>query len=107
MSSRPIWPQPPASPQKTFSPAVPQPPQPTPPAATPAPLTHVGNSPRPATRPLSYTEQLRQVSSAQAAPYVELLRSAVPDPTTPPLPADRSLREALIELDPIRGTKGR
>jgi hypothetical protein len=34
------------------------------------------------------------VSSAQAAPYVELLRKQA----KPPLPADRSLREALIAL---------
>jgi hypothetical protein len=82
MSSRPVWPQPPAPPQKTPLSAVP-----------PAPLTRVGNLSRP-----SYIEQLRQLRPAQVAPYVELLKST-PNPDAPqPLATDRPLREALIQL---------
>jgi hypothetical protein len=78
MSSRPIWPQPPSPLQKTPLHAVPTYP--------------VGNLSRP-----SYIEQLRQVSTAQAAPYVELLKAASP-PDEPPLPSDVPLRDALIAL---------
>jgi len=88
----PNWPKPPSPLQKTPLPAVPL-----------APLTHgvtpaVTPAPRPAIRPLSYIEQLRQASSAQAAPYVELLRATPPPADAEPLPSDRPLREALVVL---------
>lgn len=69
-----------------------------------APLTHgvtpaVTPAPKLANRPLSYIEQLRQASAAQAAPYVELLRATkAHDDVEPALPTDRPLREALIQI---------
>ena len=80
MSPPPIWPQPPSTPSK---------PSPPPKSPLPAVPTYpVGNSPRP-----SYTEQLRQMSAAQIAPYVEQLNTA-----PPPLAADKPLREAMVQL---------
>jgi hypothetical protein len=80
-------------PQKTPISAVPPA---TRPPVTSAPLTHVGNSSLPRAFDGSYIEQLRQMSSAQAAPYVELLPTAAPSDR--PLATDRPLREALIQL---------
>ena len=101
-ADRPLWPQPsrPLWPSSAVTPSpssavTPSPQQQTPPPAVPqAPLTLMGNLP-----PLSYIEQLRQASAAQAAPYVELLRTAkTSDDVKPALPTDRPLREALIQL---------
>jgi hypothetical protein len=71
-------------------PPSPQPQSPSP-AVTPTPAPLFPTMLRP-----SYTEQLRQASAAQAAPYVTLLREA-PE-VEPALPEDRPLREALIQI---------
>ena len=92
MSTFPIWPQPPSLTRSA------------PPSAVP--ITHVGKfavAPAPRTAvtsapPRSYLEQLRQVSSAQVAPYVELLRSEAERSPAALRAEDRPLREALIAL---------
>ncbi len=80
MSSRLIWPQ------------LPLPAE---------PITDAGKPAVPPPPPKSYLEQLRQPSSAQVAPYVELLRERIhrDEATGPALSAtERPLREALVQL---------
>jgi hypothetical protein len=76
MPSHILWPQPPSPLQNPL--LLPSRERPGPPSRQPRLPTGLLPPSRP-NRPLSYMEQLRQASSAQAAPYVELLRAT---PTT-------------------------